>query len=206
MTVSKLESSPNPLAKFLPNHEELSVVTAADGFTEITTDRSRVIEVLRALRDRPEFDCNLLLDVCGVDYPENEQRFEVVYHLTSLEKGHRIRVRVAVDEEDPRVPTAYGIWKAADWFEREAFDMFGIRFDGHPDLRRLLTDYGFSGHPLRKDFPLTGHVELRYDDDVKRCVYEPVNLTQEFRNFDFLSPWEGPEYETPAAKEGEASE
>jgi len=116
-----------------------------------------------------------------------------------------VRVKVQTDEVTA-VPSITDVFKVANWFEREAFDMFGIRFDGHPDLRRLLTDYGFSGHPLRKDFPLTGHVELRYDDDVKRCVYEPVNLTQEFRNFDFLSPWEGPEYETPAAKEGEASE
>ena len=152
MTVSTLESSPNPLARFLPDHQELSVITATDGFTEITTDRSRVIEVLRALRDRPELDCNLLLDVCGVDYPENEQRFEVVYHLTSLDKGHRVRVRVPVDEEDPRVPTAYGIWKAADWFEREAWDLMGIRFDGHPNLRRILTHEAFHGHALRKDY------------------------------------------------------
>ena len=153
MTVSKPEiAAPNPLAKFLPGHEELSVTTAADGFTEITADRSRVIEVLRALRDRPELDCNLLLDVCGVDYPENERRFEVVYHLTSLDKGHRVRVRVPVDEDDPRVPTAYGIWKAADWFERETWDLMGIRFDGHPNLRRILTHEAFQGHALRKDY------------------------------------------------------
>jgi NADH-quinone oxidoreductase subunit C/D len=153
MTVSKAETSaPNPLAKFLPGHDELSVTTAADGFTEITADRSRVIEVLRALRDRPELDCNLLLDVCGVDHPENEQRFEVVYHLTSLDKGHRVRVRVPVNEDDPRVPTAYGIWKAADWFEREAWDLMGIRFDGHPNLRRILTHEAFQGHALRKDY------------------------------------------------------
>jgi len=152
MTVSTPDSAPNPLARFLPGHEDLSVVTAADGFTEITTDRSRVIEVLRAFRDRPELDCNLLLDICGVDYPENEHRFEVVYHLTSLEKGHRVRVRVPVDEDDPRMPTAYGIWKAADWFERETWDLMGIRFDGHPNLRRILTHEAFQGHPLRKDY------------------------------------------------------
>ena len=153
MTVSKPEAmTPNPLAKFLPGSEDLEVITTADGFTEITADRSRVIEVLRALRDRPELDCNLLLDVCGVDYPENEQRFEVVYHLTSLDKGHRVRVRVPVDEDDPRVPTAYGIWKAADWFEREAWDLMGIRFDGHPNLRRILTHEAFQGHALRKDY------------------------------------------------------
>jgi NADH-quinone oxidoreductase subunit C/D len=153
MTVSKPDSAaPNPLAKFLPGSEDLEVITAADGFTEITADRSRVIEVLRALRDRPELDCKLLLDVCGVDYPEKDQRFEVVYHLTSLEKGHRVRVRVPVDEDDPRVPTAYGIWKAADWFEREAWDLMGIRFDGHPNLRRILTHEAFQGHALRKDY------------------------------------------------------
>jgi NADH-quinone oxidoreductase subunit C/D len=145
-------STANPLAKFLAGGDELGVTTATDGFTEITADRSRVIEVLRALRDRPELDCNLLLDVCGVDYPDREQRFEVVYHLTSLDKGHRVRVRVPVDEDDPRVPTAYGIWKAADWFEREAWDLMGIRFDGHPNLRRILTHEAFQGHALRKDY------------------------------------------------------
>jgi NADH-quinone oxidoreductase subunit C/D len=153
MTVSSPDdTATNPLAKFLPGGEDLEIVTASDGFTEITADRSRVIEVLRSLRDRSELDCNLLLDVCGVDYPEREQRFEVVYHLTSLEKGHRVRVRVPVDEDDPRVPTAYGIWKAADWFEREAWDLMGIRFDGHPNLRRLLTHEAFQGHALRKDY------------------------------------------------------
>jgi NADH-quinone oxidoreductase subunit C/D len=153
MTVSNPDTAvPNPLTKFIPGSQELEVITAADGLTEITADRSRVIEVLRALRDRPELDCNLLLDICGVDYPENEHRFEVVYHLTSLEKGHRVRVRVPVDEDDPRVPTAFGIWKAADWFERETWDLMGVRFDGHPNLRRILTHEAFQGHPLRKDY------------------------------------------------------
>jgi NADH-quinone oxidoreductase subunit C/D len=153
MTVSERDVvTANPLARFLPGSEDLDVVTAADGFTEITTDRSRLIEVLRALRDRPELDCNLLLDVCAVDYLKRPMRFDVVYHLTSLEKGHRVRVRVPVDEDDPRVPTAYGLWKAADWFEREAWDMMGVRFDGHPNLRRILTHEAFQGHPLRKDY------------------------------------------------------
>ena len=153
MTVSERDVvTANPLARFLPGSEDLDVVTAADGFTEITTDRSRLIEVLRALRDRPELDCNLLLDVCAVDYPKRAKRFDVVYHLTSLEKGHRVRVRVPVDEDDPRVPTAYGLWKAADWFDREAWDMMGVRFDGHPNLRRILTHEAFQGHPLRKDY------------------------------------------------------
>ncbi len=153
MTVSSPDATaPNPLAKFLPGSEHLGVVTAGDGFTEITADRSRLVEVLRALRDRPELACNLLLDVCGVDYPEREKRFEVVYHLTSLDKGHRVRVRVPVGEDDPRVPTAYGVWKAADWFEREVWDLMGIRFDGHPNLHRILTHEAFQGHALRKDY------------------------------------------------------
>jgi NADH-quinone oxidoreductase subunit C/D len=153
MTVSNPEATAtNPLAKFLPASEDLEVVTSADGFTEITTDRSRLIEVLRALRERPELDCNLLLDVCGVDFPDREPRFEVAYHLTSLDKGHRVRVKVPVDEDDPRVPTAYGLWKAADWFEREAWDLMGIGFDGHPNLRRILTHEAFEGHALRKDY------------------------------------------------------
>jgi NADH-quinone oxidoreductase subunit C/D len=178
MTVSKPDvMTPNPLAKFLPGHEDLSVTTAADGFTEITTDRSRVIEVLRAFRDRPELDCNLLLDVCGVDYPENEHRFEVVYHLTSLEKGHRVRVRV--DEDDPRVPTAYGIWKAADWFERETWDLMGIRFDGHPNLRRILTHEAFQGHPLRKDYdPEKRWVLTEAETFVPDWVNEPDEADQ----------------------------
>ena len=182
MTVSRPDAvTPNPLAKFLPGHEELSVTTAADGFTEITADRSRVIEVLRALRDRPELDCNLLLDVCGVDYPKNEQRFEVVYHLTSLDKGHRVRVRVPVDEDDPRVPTAYGIWKAADWFEREAWDLMGIRFDGHPNLRRILTHEAFQGHALRKDYdPEKRWVLTEAETFVPDWVTEPDDDEDQF--------------------------
>jgi NADH-quinone oxidoreductase subunit C/D len=182
MTVSKPDTlAPNPLAKFLPGHEELSVTTAADGFTEITADRSRVIQVLRALRDRPELDCNLLLDVCGVDYPKNEHRFEVVYHLTSLEKGHRVRVRVPIDEDDPRVPTACGIWKAADWFEREAWDLMGIRFDGHPNLRRILTHEAFQGHALRKDYdPEKRWVLTEAETFVPDWVTEPDNGEEQF--------------------------
>jgi len=169
------------LAKFLPGHEELVIITAADGFTEITADRSRVIEVLRALRDRPELDCNLLLDICGVDYPEHEQRFEVVYHLTSLDKGHRVRVRVPVNEDDPRVPTAYGLWKAADWFEREAWDLMGIRFDGHPNLRRLLTHEAFQGHALRKDYDPEKRWVLTEDETfVPDWVNEPDDDEAQF--------------------------
>ncbi len=139
-------------ADLLPGHQEIAIEVASDGFVELTADRSRVIEILRALRERPEFACNLLLDICGIDYPDREQRFEVVYHLTSLETDQRFRVKVPLDEVDPSVPTAYGIWKAADWFEREAWDLFGIRFDGHPNLRRLLTHEAFEGHALRKDY------------------------------------------------------
>jgi len=137
-----------------------------------------------------------LIDVCGVDWPGREARFDVVYHLLSPTQNMRVRVKVATDENTP-VPSITELYPGADWFEREAYDMYGILFSGHPDLRRLLTDYGFDGHPLRKDFPLTGHVELRYDDELKRVVYEPVRLNQEFRNFDFLSPWEGPQYVLP---------
>ncbi len=131
-----------------------------------------------------------------MDYPERAERFDVVYHLLSLTKNLRVRVRVTTDER-AAVPSVTGVYPAADWFEREAFDMYGMLFSGHPDLRRLLTDYGFQGYPLRKDFPMTGYVEVRYDEEQKRVVYEPVKLAQEFRNFDFLSPWEGAEYAAP---------
>ncbi|KAK0331422.1 hypothetical protein LTR94_028989, partial [Friedmanniomyces endolithicus] len=142
------------------------------------------------------FEFQQLLDVCGADYPDRQERFEVVYHLLSLTRNARVRVKVATDEIQP-VPTACEIYPSAGWFEREAYDMYGMIFAGHPDMRRLLTDYGFEGHPLRKDFPMTGYVEVRYDEEQKRVVYEPVKLTQEFRTFDFLSPWEGAEYPAP---------
>jgi NADH-quinone oxidoreductase subunit C len=136
------------------------------------------------------------IDAAGVDYPQRRKRFDVVYHLLSPRQNLRIRVKVSADEDTP-VPSITSVYPGADWFEREAYDMYGILFSGHPDLRRLLTDYGFEGHPLRKDFPLTGFVEVRYDDEQKRVVYEPVELKQEFRNFDFLSPWEGTDYVLP---------
>ena len=148
------------------------------------------------LRDDSQCLFKMLVDICGVDYPERERRFEVVYNLLSLRHNQRIRVKVAVDAETP-VPSAVGIYSAAGWYEREAWDLYGIYFAGNPDLRRIMTDYGFEGHPLRKDFPLTGFVELRYDDEQKRCAYEPVQLTQDFRDFDFMSPWEGAEYVLP---------
>ncbi|KQW83645.1 NADH-quinone oxidoreductase subunit C [Brevundimonas sp. Root1279] len=171
-------------------------VQAQVAFGELTliAERDSIVEVLTALRDR--FGFQQLLDVCGVDFPDREERFEVVYHLLSLTRNARLRVKVTTDEVKP-VPSAVSVFPCADWFEREAFDMYGMLFSGHPDLRRLLTDYGFQGHPLRKDFPMTGYVEVRYDETEKRVVYEPVKLTQEFRNFDFLSPWEGAEYPAP---------
>mgnify|MGYP001251386532 CR=1 FL=1 len=155
----------------------------------------RVAAALAYLRDHPDFRFHQLVDLCGADYPERALRFEVVYHLLSMVKNHRIRLKVETDE-DTAVPSVADVFPAANWFEREAFDMYGIFFEGHPDLRRLLTDYGFDGHPLRKDFPLTGYVEVRYDDELKRVVYEPVKIA-EFRQFDFLSPWEGAKYALP---------
>jgi NADH-quinone oxidoreductase subunit C len=160
----------------------------AVGELTLTARRDDIAAVLAHLRDIEGF--STFIDVCGVDYPDRAERFEVVYHLLSMSQNVRVRVKIATDEDTP-VPSVSGLWPCADWFEREAFDMYGILFSGHPDLRRILTDYGFSGHPLRKDFPLTGYVEVRYDDAQKRVVYEPVKLTQEYRNFDFLSPWEG---------------
>ncbi|NWG45794.1 MAG: NADH-quinone oxidoreductase subunit C [Alphaproteobacteria bacterium] len=152
--------------------------------------REHIVPLMKALREDPTCRFTTLVDICGVDYPSRTERFEVVYHLLSMHQNQRIRVKLSTDEETP-VPSITGIFPAADWFEREAFDLYGIYFSGHPDLRRLLTDYGFSGHPLRKDFPLTGFVELRYDESQKRVVYEPVRLQQEYRKFDYLSPWEG---------------
>jgi NADH-quinone oxidoreductase subunit C len=158
--------------------------------------REAIVDVMRFLRDDPACLFTIMIDLCGVDYPDRAERFEVVYHLLSLKLNHRIRVKVATDEESP-VPSITSLYNAAGWFEREAWDLFGIYFADNPDLRRLLTDYGFEGHPLRKDFPLTGYVELRYDEDQKRVVYEPVKLKQEFRSFDFLSPWEGMNHVLP---------
>ena len=168
-----------------------------------------VVEVLTFLRDDPKCRFTVLCDICGVDYPDRPMRFEVVYNLLSMSQNLRIRVTLETDEEQP-VPSAVEVFSAAGWWEREAWDLFGIYFSDHPDLRRILTDYGFDGHPLRKDFPLTGYVELRYDEDQKRVVYEPVKLKQEFRSFDFLSPWEGmdkilPGDEKAASEGGEPS-
>ncbi len=170
--------------------------TLAFGELTLTCAASDIIALLTLLRDDGKCQFEVLIDICGVDYPERAKRFDVVYHLLSPRLNQRIRVKVQADDVTP-VPSVNDVFPAANWYEREAFDMYGIRFSGHPDLRRLLTDYGFQGYPLRKDFPLTGYVEVRYDDEQKRVVYEPVKLTQDFRSFDFESPWEGPSYILP---------
>ena len=170
--------------------------TMAFGELTLHVELGDLIEVLTFLRDDAQCRFVSFIDICGADYPARERRFDVVYHLMSPTQNTRIRIKVQTDEETP-VPSATAVYPGADWFEREAYDLYGILFSGHPELRRILTDYGFEGHPLRKDFPLTGFFEVRYDDEVKRVVYEKVELKQEFRNFDFLSPWEGTDYVLP---------
>ena len=167
----------------------------AFGELTVSAKADEIVGLLAVLRDDPGLQFQQLIDVCGADYPQRPLRFDVVYHLLSMTKNLRVRVKVETDE-DTAVPSVVSIFPVADWFEREAFDMYGIFFSGHPDLRRLLTDYGFHGHPLRKDFPMTGYVEVRYDDELKRVVYEPVKAV-EFRDWDFLSPWEGADYAKP---------
>ena len=162
----------------------------AVGELTLVVDGADIVPVLTALRDDPALEFKILIDLCGVDWPQREKRFDVVYHLLSLTRNMRLRIKVETDEETP-VPSIVSVHPSANWFERETFDMYGVVFSDHPDLRRILTDYGFSGYPLRKDFPLTGYVEVRYDDELKRVVYQPVELVQEFRDFDFMSPWEG---------------
>ena len=195
--------SPAPLIK--PREGIIETVKAAigdaflsakDEVGEVSIDvrRESVADVLRTLRDTLEYQ--QLMEIAGVDYPGRAERFEVVYHLLSITTNHRLRIRVSTDEDQP-VPTVTGVYPVAGWLEREVFDMYGVVFAGHGDLRRILTDYGFRGHPQRKDFPLTGYVELRYSEEQKRVVYEPVTLAQDFRNFDFMSPWEGAEYIIP---------
>jgi NADH-quinone oxidoreductase subunit C len=168
-------------------------ITSADivrGEFVVIAKRDALIRVLTHLRDTPACQFTQLIDICGVDYPERAERFDVVYHLLSMNKNTRVRVKVPAGEDTP-VASCVDIFPCADWLEREVWDMYGVYFSGHPDLRRILTDYGFDGHPQRKDFPLTGYVEMRYDEDQKRVIYEPVKLAQDFRTFDFLSPWEG---------------
>ena len=176
--------------------ERIVESTLAYGELTIKVDGENIIEVLSFLKSDPQCRFVSIIDICGADYPQREKRFDVVYHLLSPKQNKRIRVKVETDEDTP-VPSAFGVYPGADWYERETYDLYGVLFSGHPDLRRLLTDYGFEGHPLRKDFPLTGFVEVRYDDEAKRVVYEPVELKQEFRDFDFLSPWEGTDYVLP---------
>ena len=164
------------------------------GEVSIHVVRERVADVLRTLRDR--FEYQQLMEIAGVDYPARPERFDVCYHLLSVTRNHRLRIRVTTDETQP-VPTVVDLFPVAGWLEREVFDLYGVIFEGNPDLRRILTDYGFRGFPFRKDFPLTGYVEMRYSEEQKRVVYEPVSLAQDFRSFDFMSPWEGAEYILP---------
>jgi NADH-quinone oxidoreductase subunit C len=180
-------------------------VKDAVGEITLTVRRESVVDVCRALRDTPGLEYQQLMEIAGVDYPERPERFEVNYQLLSLTKNRRIRVKVLTDEASP-VPSVTGLWPVAGWLEREVYDFYGVTFSGNADLRRILTDYGFEGYPLRKDFPLTGHVELRYSEAEKRVVYEPVELPQDFRTFDFLTPWEGPEYRLPGDEKATAQE
>lgn len=176
----------------------------AFGELNITANAADIVKVVKFLRDDPACQFVCIIDITAVDYPGREQRFDVVYHLLSPRLNQRIRVKVMTDEVTP-VPSVIEVFRGADWFERETYDLYGVLFTGHPDMRRILTDYGFEGHPLRKDFPMTGFVEVRYDDEQKRVVYDKVKLNQEFRSFDFLSPWEGTDYVLPGdekAKEG----
>lgn len=193
-----MEDALSELGDYLELKLEDSLLGFVVAYGELTIDikSDSVVSVMRTLRDDPRCQFISFIDVCGVDYPERVQRFDVVYHLLSPAQNLRIRVRL-VAGEDTLVPSVTSIFPGADWFEREAYDLYGILFSGHPDLRRILTDYGFEGHPLRKDFPLTGFVEVRYDEERKRVVYEPVALAQEFRKFDYLSPWEGTDYVLP---------
>ena len=180
--------APASLVKLANPRARAGIETAFD------VARDDLVAVLTALRDDHEYQ--QLMEIAGVDYPDRPERFEIVYCLLSLTRNHRVRVHVTTDEATP-VPSVTGLWPVAGWLEREVFDMYGVAFSGNPDLRRILTDYGFEGYPQRKDFPLTGHIELRYSEAEKRVVYEPVALPQDFRNFDFLMPWEGPEYHLP---------
>ncbi len=182
----------NALAEKIAAAQSVAVKSWAIAYGELTleTDAANIISLLTYLRDDPACEFHNIVSVCGADYPERAQRFDVVYMLQSLTKNHRVRIKLKTDETSA-VPSAFDVFPGVLWFERETYDMYGVIFTGHPDMRRLLTDYEFEGYPLRKDFPLTGYKEVRYDDSKKRVVYEPVRLQQEFRNFDFLSPWEG---------------
>jgi NADH-quinone oxidoreductase subunit C len=191
-----MDESLDQLGAYLAGKLPGTEYSVAFGELTLNVPASDIVKTLKVLRDDPECRHVCFTDICGADYPDRELRFDVVYHLLSPYKNRRIRVKVQAGE-DTIVPSVIEVFPAANWYERETYDLYGVLFSGHPDLRRLLTDYGFSGHPLRKDFPLTGHVEVRYDDEAKRVVYEPVRLVQEFRKFDFLSPWEGTQYVLP---------
>jgi len=193
-----MSESLTDLANYLRESLGAKLTKAEITFGELTleTEATDIIAVLSFLRDDAQCQFISFIDICGADYPARPRRFDVVYHLLSPRQNQRVRIKVQTDEDTP-VPSATAVYPGADWFEREAYDLYGILFTGHPELRRILTDYGFDGHPLRKDFPLTGFVEVRYDDEAKRVIYEKVELKQEFRNFDFLSPWEGTDYVLP---------
>ena len=193
-----MEETLKELAEYIVSQRGASVVEWRIAFGELTmvAALNDIVPLARFLRDDHRLAFVNIIDICGVDWPSREKRFDVVYHLLSPRQNARIRLKVMADEATP-VPSLTAVYPGADWFEREAYDFYGIRFTGHPDLRRILTDYGFEGYPLRKDFPLTGFVEVRYDDERKRVVYEPVRLAQQFRDFDFLSPWEGTDYALP---------
>src|SRR5689334_15284256 len=193
-SLTPLQALEQRVKTLLGDRIELSAI--GYGELTLTVHRETIVDAVRILHDDPESRFISIIDVCGVDFPEREERFEVVYHLLSPYRNQRIRLKVHTDDETP-VPSITSVFPGADWFEREAYDFYGILFSGHPDLRRILTDYGFDGHPLRKDFPTTGYVEVRYDEERKRVVYEPVKLPQEYRQFDFLSPWEGTDYVLP---------
>ncbi|MCI4663134.1 MAG: NADH-quinone oxidoreductase subunit C [Neomegalonema sp.] len=186
------------LAELIQSHQADALIETriANGELTLIAEASRIIELVKFLRDAPACQFTTLIDICGVDWPQREQRFDVVYHFLSMLQNQRIRIKAMLREEET-IPSIVSLFPAAEWFEREAFDMYGIFFSSHPDLRRILTDYGFTGYPLRKDFPTTGYVEVRYDEAQKRVVYEPVKLVQEYRKFDFMSPWEGAEYVLP---------
>ena len=200
-----MEEALSDLKAYICDALDGKIDTSSIDFGEINLGVSagNLVSILRFLRDDVQTQFVSIIDICGVDYPGRKKRFEVVYHLLSPRQNMRLRLKLSTDGDTP-VPSATDIYPGANWFEREAYDMYGILFTGHPDLRRLLTDYGFEGHPLRKDFPLTGYSEVRYDDELKRVVYEPVELSQEFRNFDFLSPWEGTDYVLPGDEKGSA--
>lgn len=202
MKVKMMQDIADHISQALENDVISAVV--AHGELTIVARAERIAKILTFLRDDQMCLFRQLVDITGVDYPERAKRFDVVYHLLSIELNQRIRIKVETDEDTP-VPSTADVFPAAGWFEREAWDMYGIFFAGHKDLRRILTDYGFKGHPLRKDFPLTGFVECRYSDEEKRVVYEPVVLKQEFRDFDFMSPWESAKYVLPGDEKSDAA-